>query len=249
MQRIFLKIKRQDNPDGLSYWEEFSVPYDPGMNVISTLMAIGDDPVTVEGLPTTPVVWEQSCLENVCGSCAMIINGRVRLACDTVVDSLDQPIVLEPLSKFPVIRDLKVDRHSMLDLLNKVHAWSDLDGLHDQPSIDRTKEDSKMLSVLSGCIACGACLEGCPQVNDRSLFAGAFVAGQVMLFNRNRSSSSKTGLRLDAMKAPGGVGGCSNAQVCDKVCPKGIPLNDAIARLQWDITRHSIKNFLVTFGG
>ena len=93
---VIIKIKRQNNPTSKSYWEWFSVPYRPNMNVISALMDIAANPVTREGKATTPITYDSNCLEEVCGSCAMLINGRARMACSALIDSLEQPIRLEP---------------------------------------------------------------------------------------------------------------------------------------------------------
>ena len=60
--------------------------------------------------PTTPITYDSNCLEEICGSCAMRINGKARMACSALVDNLEQPIKIEPLSKFPLVRDLQVDR-------------------------------------------------------------------------------------------------------------------------------------------
>ena len=107
---VIIKIKRQDNPNSKPYWEEFELAYRPGMNVTSFLMDIAANPVTKQGKPTTPVTYDSNCLEEVCGSCAMLINGRARMACSALLDKLEQPIRHEPFSKFPVVRDL--DRKS-----------------------------------------------------------------------------------------------------------------------------------------
>ncbi|MBX6378338.1 MAG: succinate dehydrogenase iron-sulfur subunit, partial [Clostridia bacterium] len=64
---VRLKIRRQLSPTEKPFWEEFEVPYRPGMNVISALMEIRKNPVNIRGQKTTPVVWEQNCLEEVCG--------------------------------------------------------------------------------------------------------------------------------------------------------------------------------------
>ena len=108
---VLFKIKRQASPGSQAYWEEFELPWKRHMNVISSLMDIAANPVTREGKPTTPLTYDSNCLEEVCGSCAMLINGRARMACSALVDNLEQPIRLEPLSKFPVVRDLAVDRN------------------------------------------------------------------------------------------------------------------------------------------
>src|SRR5699024_5948979 len=106
-------ITRQDGPDSPSYEETFNVPYRPNMNVISALMEIQKNPVNAQGKETTPVQWEMSCLEEVCGACSMVINGKARQSCAALVDHLEHPIRLAPMSTFPVVRDLIVDRERM----------------------------------------------------------------------------------------------------------------------------------------
>ena len=131
-QTIELRVKRQDTPTGRSRWEEFSLPWQPNMNVVACLMEIRKRPVTKQGQATTPVHWEASCLEEVCGSCTMLVNGKPRQSCTALVDVLgDGPIVLEPLTKFPVVRDLQVDRSPMFDALKRVKAWIPIDGSYD----------------------------------------------------------------------------------------------------------------------
>ena len=79
------------------------------------------------------MVWECVCLEEVCGSCTMIIDGRVRQSCSAMIDTLapdGQTIKLQPMSKFPVVRDLVVDRSRMFEDLKRVKAWISLDGSH-----------------------------------------------------------------------------------------------------------------------
>src|ERR1700729_286471 len=87
---ITLKIKRQDAPDRpeTKRWEEFAIPWHPQMNIISSLMEIRKNPVTASGQKVTPVVWESVCLEEVCGSCTMIVNGKVRQACTALLDQI-----------------------------------------------------------------------------------------------------------------------------------------------------------------
>ena len=68
---------------------------------------------------TTPVAWDMNCLEEVCGACSMVINGRPRQSCTALIDKLEQPIRLKPMKTFPVVRDLQVDRSRMFDSLKK----------------------------------------------------------------------------------------------------------------------------------
>src|SRR3954454_25074352 len=101
---FILKIKRQAGPQSKPYWEEFELQYRRGLNITSCFIDIALNPVTRQGKTTTPVTYDSNCLEEVCGSCAMLINGKARMACSALVVNLEQPIRLEPFSKFPVIR-------------------------------------------------------------------------------------------------------------------------------------------------
>src|SRR6476469_10591281 len=113
-------IKRQSRPEAQPRWEEFDLPLRSSMNVISGLMAIAETPVDRFGKMTTPVTYDSNCLEEACGACAMLINGRSAMACSALVRKLEQPIRLEPLSRFPVIRDLAVDRGVLFENLKLV---------------------------------------------------------------------------------------------------------------------------------
>src|SRR5437763_16500318 len=118
---VRIRIKRQLTPDAKPSWEEFEIPYKPNMNVTSALMDIAANPVTKDGKQTTPIAYDSNCLEEICGSCAMLINGKAKMACSALVDRLEQPITVEPLSTFPLVRDLAVDRSVLLENLKKVN--------------------------------------------------------------------------------------------------------------------------------
>src|SRR5207249_10927005 len=92
---VNITIRRQQTPEAEPHWEEFSLPWKPGMNVISSLMEIAANPVRRDSKQTTPITYDSNCLEEVCGSCAMLINGNARLACSALIDTLDQPLPLE----------------------------------------------------------------------------------------------------------------------------------------------------------
>src|SRR5690349_19446042 len=128
---VIIRIKRQLTPESKAFWEEFEVPYRPGMNVISALMDIATTPATRDGKRTTPITYDSNCLEEVCGSCAMLINGKARMACSALIDQLEQPIRLEPFTKFPVVRDLAVERQVLFENLKRVKAWIPVDGTYD----------------------------------------------------------------------------------------------------------------------
>lgn len=242
---ISLKIKRQETPEQEAYWEEFEIPYKASMNIISCLMEIQKRPVTAKGQKTTPIVWESSCLEEVCGSCSMVINGRVRQACSTLVDKLTQPITIEPMSKFPCIRDLRVNRSVMFENLKRVKAWIPIDGTYDLGPGPRVSSGDQAIGYdLSRCMTCGCCLEACPQVNPHSKFVGAAILSQVRLFNKHPTGQMNADERLDVLLDEGGLADCGNAQMCVQVCPKEIPLTTSIAELEWAATKRALKKLL-----
>ncbi|NIQ02546.1 MAG: succinate dehydrogenase iron-sulfur subunit [Nitrospinaceae bacterium] len=245
-QNIRFKIKRQDQPDTKPYWQEFELPYKSRANVISCLMDIQMNPVTREGKEVAPVVWECNCLEEVCGACTMVVNGQVRQACTALVDALAQPIILEPLSKFPIVRDLHVDRSRMFENLKKVKAWIHVDGTHDigEGPIISEKQRAKAY-VLSECMTCGCCLEACPQFTRDNDFMGASTFSQVRLFNQHPTGAMEQEERLDAIMGAGGIADCGNAQVCVEVCPKNIPLTESIAEIGRETTLQLLRNLFL----
>lgn len=242
---IELKIKRQLTPDGKPFWEKFSVPYKPTMNVTACLMAISANPVTKDGKQTTPVSYDATCLEEVCGACAMRVNGRPRQACSALIDSLDQPIALEPLTKFPLVRDLQVDRTFLFECLKKVKAWIEIDGTHDLGEGPRqSQEQQEEAYPLSRCISCANCLEVCPQVTGATGFMGAAVIAQVKLFNLHPTGKMQKRERLQAVTGEGGVQECGYAQNCVEICPKGLPLTQAISDVGRDAIIQAVRDFL-----
>jgi succinate dehydrogenase / fumarate reductase iron-sulfur subunit len=238
-------VTRQESPQSPSYQEEFEVPYRPNMNVISALMEIQRNPVNAKGEKTTPVVWEMNCLEEVCGACSMVINGKPRQSCTALVDKLEQPIRLEPMSTFPVIRDLAADRNNMFENLKKVKAWIPIDGTYDLGPGPRMAETKRQWAYeLSKCMTCGVCMEACPNVNDRSPFIGPFALSQVRLFNAHPTGEMNKAERLDTLLGEGGITACGNSQNCVQSCPKGIPLTTSIAELNRETTVHAFKKWL-----
>jgi succinate dehydrogenase / fumarate reductase, iron-sulfur subunit len=243
-QEIRFKIQRQDGPDTKAYWDEFSMPYAPSHNVVSALMVLREKPINASGKRVNPVVWECNCMEEVCGACAMVINGVPRQACAALIDELSQPIVLQPLSKFRVVRDLQVDRQKMFDALKTVKAWVMLDGGHDihrhAPLISPSEQEARYL--FSRCMTCGCCMEACPQYHQDSKFIGPAPLGQVRLHNSHPTGQYDREERLHAIMGDGGVTDCGNAQNCVKICPKQIPLTTAIGELGRQTTMQWLRD-------
>jgi len=230
------------------YWEEFELELKPYYNVTSALMDVQKSPLTKTQKKVTPIAWEQGCLEEVCGSCSMLINGRPRQGCTALIEPIltasgSSILTLAPLTKFPLIKDLIVNRDSMFENLKKVRAWIDADDSYDRgfgPKMSQKVQES--LYVLSTCMTCGCCTEACPQVNKHSNFIGPAPISQVRLFNANPTGKLKAPDRLHVLMEEGGLHECGNAQNCAKVCPKNIPLTESIAIMGRDVGKQAIRD-------
>lgn len=266
-QSVRVRVLRQDSPGEESYWQHFDVPYEPNMNVISVLQRIAALARSEDGQPAAPVAWDCSCLEEVCGSCTMLINGRTRMACSALVDNLldeNDEIELRPMSKFPVVRDLCVDRSRLFRSLERVKAWVPVDGSYDHgPGPRVSPEEQEDAYPLATCISCGCCLEACPQFTKIEVvrrddetqevfekrrrdafdegFVGPHAVSQAMLFNSHPIGKMIADERMESLTSQGGIQMCGNAQNCVAVCPKRIPLTRSIARAGRAATVWAIK--------
>ncbi|MCA9246091.1 MAG: succinate dehydrogenase iron-sulfur subunit [Planctomycetales bacterium] len=268
--QINVRVLRQDGPGEASYWQRHTIAYEADMNVISVLQKVAAQSQTEDGKAVAPVAWDCNCLEEVCGACTMLVNGRTRQACTALVDKLlddnSEEIELRPMSKFPVVRDLMVDRSRMFHALKRVKAWIPVDGYYDMgPGARQSPASQQTAYPLSECMTCGCCVEACPQYTKIELkrqegesdtayqtrkeaawqrgFVGPAAISQAMLFNENPTGKMNAGERLDALTAEGGIQVCGNAQNCVSVCPKEIPLTYSIARAGRATTVHAIKKW------
>lgn len=254
-RKIRIRIKRADGPGKPFRWESFEVTPEPSANIISVLQQIAQNPVTTDGKRTTPIAFDANCLEEICGACTMVINGHVRQSCSCLIDDVapndGDTITLEPMTKFPVVRDLWVDRARLFRSLTRVKGWVPIDGTYSLGAGPFESSAAQAVRyVLSTCISCGCCLEACPQFNletdettwSRS-FIGAHAISQARLFNMHDTGSQLSKDRLDALTGPGGVSDCGNAQNCVKVCPKEIPLTESIGAMGRATTVHAIAKW------
>jgi succinate dehydrogenase / fumarate reductase iron-sulfur subunit len=249
--KIRLKVLRQAKAGAEQRWDTFEIPYIDKLNVISALIEVQKNPVTVEGKAVSAPSWDAACLEEVCGSCTMNINGGIRQACTALIEEVGilngdtYEVTLEPMKKFPLIRDLVVDRSKMFENLKKVQAWVPIDGSYDLGMAQPQDDNVRMLRyALSRCMTCGCCMEACPQINEKSPFIGPAALGQALLFSLHPVGKTLDSDRYDVITSEEGISGCGNAQNCVKVCPKGVPLTRAIAQLNRDTTIHKLKKWV-----
>ncbi len=228
---LVLRILRRKDSSDKGMWQ--NIPFevsDDGMTVASALTAIDNAVGTpsafkdAEGRTVEYIRWENSCLQKKCGACAMVIDGRPRLACQAkLVDFLGkvEALTIEPLRKFPVVADLVVDRSRLHENLKSMKVWPS----GEMEVKDKNNEASYISSL---CVQCGCCLEVCPNFEfDGSFFgAAAFVpASREML---NSSPSDRRELR--ATYSRNVYKGCGKSLSCKDICPRGIDTEKLLVR-------------------
>ena len=219
-----VKILRQQFPNSEPYWETFNYDGTMDISVAALLDHINynDDIITSDGKKTTRIGWECSCLQGVCGACAMVINNVPALACETFLKDLKgNEITIRPLQKFPVIHDLMVDRSSIQENLKRTNVYI---GQY-QPV---GSKDPALQYSAARCLKCGLCLEVCPNYVDGTTFYGAAFANDCYL-TIMRNSDKKDQIKR-VYNAHFGKD-CSKSLACMDVCPMGIATIASIAKL------------------
>ncbi len=210
MEKI-LRIKKQSSPDSSPFWEDF------------TYEAVNASDTVATALSTLPVSWEHSCLQRRCGACAMVINGVPRLACGTRLSELKGGIVtVEPLRKFPVIKDLIVDRQAMMDSLQNLSVWFESEASVPDDSAE------KMAFEASRCLQCGICLEVCPNYYPGGTFGGMAAMGSLARLISRLPPQQKKSIRKSYKN--GVYEGCGKSLSCQNVCPAGIDIENLLVR-------------------
>jgi succinate dehydrogenase / fumarate reductase, iron-sulfur subunit len=249
-RKVRIKVQRQDAPDKRETRrvEEFVVPWSPRLSLSGALRRIELDPVTADGRSVPAVAWEAGCLEEICGACTMLVNGRVAQACGVLVDVIapkGQVIHVAPLSRFPLVRDLVVDRSRIGEDSKRAYGWTDVEpGPGTAPAIQSPGRAAE-LAVLGRCTGCGACLEACPEYGEHADFVGAAVLNQVQRLNLHPVGALNRRARLESMMGPGGVADCGKSQNCVEVCPMQIPLVDSIQAVAKDTSRELVFGWLL----
>lgn len=221
---MLVKIKRQTAPEATPYWQSFVYEGPRHVTVSAVLDALNytDDLFDAEGNPAPRIRWECSCMQAVCGGCAMVINGVPALACATFADEVKgDMLVLEPLSKFPVVADLIVDRSVIYDYL--IHANAYLENM----AVSDERQHAHQYSVAK-CLKCGLCLEVCPNYHPGGEFYGAVLANESYLVSSQ--AADQTPQVIKAYKKHFGAG-CSKALSCQSVCPMEIETLTSILKM------------------
>ena len=220
--KITVRIKRQNSFEAEAFYQTILCDCDAGTNIATLLREINAEEILdIDGIPVGEIAWECSCLQKKCGACAMRINGVPRLACDTKIGDLkSKTVTLEPLKKFPVVRDLIVDRSVLRENLIALHNWLESEATKSRKTVDLAYDASR-------CIQCGCCLEVCPNFTAGESFFGAaaFVPASRIL------SQLPNGKKNDLVQEYGKhiYNGCGKSLSCHDICPVGIDVEHKLS--------------------
>lgn len=214
-----IDILRRRKPDEPPFHQSFLYETADGTETVATTLTNLNDRAELRdtsGQPVGPIRWECSCLQKKCGACAMVIDGKPRLACDVKLSDCGTTIRLEPLKKFPVIGDLTVDRTVMQENLKALRLWMERHANMWDGAMDVAYEASR-------CLQCGCCLEVCPNFYAEGSFTGmASAIPFSRLLAELPEEQKKEAARLYTKRF---YNGCGKSLACRNICPAGIDVD------------------------
>ena len=235
-RRIRLHVLRHQPRDPASEprLQTYVVDEAPGMTLFLALSEIRER-------QDASLAFDFVCRAGICGSCAMVVNGRPRLACRTLTKDLPEDVTLLPLPGFELIADLSVDTGKWMRALSeRLEAW-----LHAKSAeVDLSRMEERMdpdladrIYELDRCIECGCCVAACGTAQMRADFVGAVGLNKIARFSLDPRDTRGDGDFYELVGDDDGVFGCMTLLGCQDVCPKQLPLQTQIAFLRRRMAR------------
>jgi len=238
---IIMKVARYrpEHEDEITF-EEYEVPCPRDWVVLDGLNYIKD---RVDG--TLSYRW--SCRMGICGSCGMTVNGEPQLTCATfLADYGPGPVRVEPLSNFPVVRDLVVELGDFMRKLVSVKPWIVRE--EEKPLSEgeylQTPEELGEYKQYSMCINCMLCYAACPVYGLDPTFVGPAAIALAQRYNLD-SRDQGAAERLDILSQHSGIWGCTFVGECTRVCPKNVDPAGAIQRYKLTTALETVKSFVM----
>ncbi len=210
--KLKLKVFRYNPDSGESRYDRFEVDYEEGMTFLRALQRIKEE-------EDETLTFRHFCRAGICGTCTVYINGFPRLACKEQVlpyALTGDEVVVEPLEKFGIIRDLAVDNEKVVERMKRLHIWV-RDGVGD---VRITPEVSRRIEKAADCILCSACQSYCPQVLEEEYAGPLFFAKIYRLLEDPRDPDKE--FRLREALEEGHLYHCLSCDKCNSVCPKDV---------------------------
>ena len=223
--------------------QSYTIPYHEDMVVLDALNYI-------KGHLDGSLTFRWSCRMGICGSCGMMVNGVPKLTCAAFLrDYYPQPVRVEPLANFPVIRDLVIDMTDFMEKLGTIKPWIIRPSGEplERGAYHQTPDQVEQFRQYSMCINCMLCYAACPVYALEPTFLGPAAIALARRYNRDSRDQGKRE-RLDVLAASDGIWECTFVGECSVVCPKGVDPAKAIQQSKWDTTIDWARSLLVPWG-
>jgi succinate dehydrogenase/fumarate reductase iron-sulfur protein len=220
-------LRYNPETDDEPHWESYKIPFVSTMTVVEALENLWDQ--------GEYIAFRTNCREFTCGSCAMRINGKPQLACDTL---LEDNMTLEPLSRYHVLRDLVVDNDVVLEKLKELQYWPKTDD-RNRPLEVSSKVMTDFGQIYSRCIECGCCLEACPaSFSESSKFIGPMYT---LLLGRAANHPLDEFDRV-TQASDCGIWACVNCFECVDVCPMKLEPVKEVTKFRRKAITHTLRH-------
>lgn len=207
------------------------------------LTTVLDALISIKEYQDPTISFRYSCRMGICGSCAMVINGKPQLACETGLLSCGKEVKVEPMRGHPILKDLVTDFDDFFEKHKSVQPWITRKDMQykfgygkEYPQTDKERDS---FLPFAECIKCGLCLDACPVVNTNKSFVGPQALSQAYRYFADSKDQTK-GKRLEYLDSLEGAWGCEFAGSCSTVCPKNVDPALAIQLLKSEIAKHRI---------
>ena len=235
-RRLAIRVLRYNprQPDVEPHWQTYELDDAAGMTLFIALTEIREklDP---------SLQFDFVCRAGICGSCAMLVDGRPALACRTLTARLPSEFTLAPLPVFELIGDLSVNTGKwMRGMSERLQTWVHMQ--HDSPDLRRLEARmepalAEQINELDRCIECGCCVAACGTARMRDDFVGAVGLNKIARFRLDPRDSRGDDAFYELIGDDDGVFGCMSLLACHDVCPKQLPLSTQIAFLRRKMAR------------
>lgn len=226
------KILRYDasEPHREPYFQSYNIRVIPGLTILMVLLRIRDE---LDGT----LAFRASCRSAVCGSCAMVINGKIDLACRTQAAFFgSQTIVLEPLPNMEIIKDLVVDMTPFWTMYERIKPYLIRKSPDPEKEIPQTEEQRARIDQFVNCILCASCYGACPvPARDPDYIGPAAMAKLERFVLDSRDERSRDD--LERVNSDKGVWGCDTVFRCIEACPKDVRPTDGIVGLRKELVK------------
>lgn len=210
------------------HMQEFILDETPNMTLFIALNRLREE-------QDPSLIFDFCCRAGICGACAMVINGRPGLACQTKAKDLPGRITLHPLPVFKLIGDLSVDTGVWFrEMYDKTESW-----VHTSKTFDPAREEERMdnevaeqIYELERCIECGCCVSACGTARLRDDFMGAAALNRIARFVVDPRDQRTDEQYFEIIGNDDGIFGCMGLLACEDVCPKGLPLQNQLGFLR-----------------